>query len=219
MFNQSLACCLPIFNQLQNFAHASSDFRDNVVASFVEFEREAISKNIDLKKIDPIKYALAALIDECVMNSTWSGKLVWMRRSLQLQFFGEHIAGEGFFERLSQLRQSGSTEIDVLEIYALCLQFGFQGMYRFKDKTQLSALRAGLESQIEVIRGKRTLSLSLPTSPDELLAKKTRDIPLWWVGIVTIALIFFICLGYSAATHIQLHHAIKTLSPEFSYER
>jgi type VI secretion system protein ImpK len=225
MFNQALMCCIPILNQLSPFlgsekgVSVSFDFREGLVADFFSFEREAFSRGLDAKKIEHIKYALAALADECVMNSLWPGKLSWMRRSLQLQFFGEHTAGEGFFERLSQLRQSGLAELDVLEIYAVCLQLGFQGVYKFKDKTQYSALITGLENQLEVTRGKQDFCLeSRSLTNAESIHKSSREISLGWVGLVTATLIFFIYVGYSIATRIQLHHAIQALSAEVSYD-
>lgn len=225
MFNQALVCCLPVINALSPFLdsekgmHASLDFRESIVSDFLLFERNAYASGIDSKKIEWIKYALAALVDECVMSSAWPGKLSWMRRSLQLQFFGEHLAGEGFFEKLSNLRQSGIVELDVLEIYALCLQLGFQGVYKFKDKTQYRALVAGLESQIELTRGKQALSLgpSVPSHSDAI-KKLPRDISLGWIVMATVGLMILMGVGYAIAMRVQLHHAIQTLNAELSYD-
>lgn len=225
MSNFVLKSILPIINQLQPFLEngkgidVSLDFRERLINYFMDFERESYSKSLPAKKIEDIKYALAALADECIMNSQWSEKLSWMRRSLQLQFFGDHSAGEGFFERLSQLRQAGVVEIEVLEIYVLCLQLGFKGIYRFKDNLQWTTLLSSLENQVEMTRGKTEVGLVL--SQSQLLEeykKHSRKIPLWWVGVVTISIIFFICLGYNLASRLQLHHAIQNLNAGLSYD-
>lgn len=228
MFNHALACSLPIINKLQPFLESEksekgievgSDFREAVAADFLIFEREGSSRGLSAQKIDHLKYVLAAFVDEVILNSDWPEKLSWMRRSLQLQFFGEHSAGERFFERLSQLRQAGIAEVDILEVYTLCLQLGFQGVYRFKDKIQLTTLISSLESQIEITRGKQELSLN-SSCLDELshAEKKRREIPLWWVALATVASCFFIYAGYSIFTHLQLHRAVSQLNSESSYD-
>ena len=225
MFNHALACSVPIINKLQPFLESEkgiavgSDFREAVVADFLIFERDITSRGLNTQKIEYLKYVLAAFVDEIILNSDWPEKLSWMRRSLQLQFFGEHSAGEGFFARLNQLRQAGIAELDILEIYTLCLQLGFQGVYRFKDKIQLTTLITSLESQIEFSRGKQDLRLILSCSEgSDCVEKKRREIPLGWVVLATLASCFFIYAGYSIATHFQLHHAALQLSSESSYD-
>jgi len=225
MFNHALACSLPIINKLQPFLESEkgievgSDFREAVAADFLIFERESFSRGLSTQKIQSLKYALAAFVDEIILNSAWSEKLSWMRRSLQLQFFGEHSAGEGFFGRLSQLRQAGLAELDILEVYTLCLQLGFQGVYRFKDKIQLTTLISSLESQIDISRGKQELHFISSLSDDvSHTEKKRREIPLWWVALATLGICFFIYVGYSVCTQLQLHHAVSQLRSESPYD-
>lgn len=221
--NPILIIILPLFNQLRDFLgptqglHTALDFRDNFLASFDQCESELKKLGLEKQKIENIKYALTAFADECVMNSAWPGKISWMKRSLQLQFFGEHSAGEGFFERLNQIRQSGPVELDSLEIYALCLQLGFQGVYKFKDKSQLLDLITTLQTQITALRGPSEFNLSLGVN-NQPLEKKSKEISLGWIGLGTTAILLFILLGYNLATHLQLRHAIKILTPELTYD-
>ena len=155
---------------------------------------------------------MAAFVDEMVMNSAWPHRLVWMGRSLQLQFFGEHLAGEGFFERLSQIRQSGHTQIDLLEVCYWCLQLGFQGKYRLQGEEHLLALKIGLHSQIETARGHIDQRLALIGLPEEGVVKQiSREIPFWVIGVITIASIFFVYFIYSMAIDEQTKKALQQI--------
>ena len=39
-----------------------------------------------------------------------------MSKTLQLEFFGEHVGGESFFKHLEALRRAGERFVDVLEV-------------------------------------------------------------------------------------------------------
>ncbi len=50
-----------------------------------------------------VQYALVALIDEMAMQKTWLGRYDWQQKPLQMVYFQDNCAGEGFFERLTLL--------------------------------------------------------------------------------------------------------------------
>ena len=54
--------------------------------------------------IESAKYAFCALLDETILSCEGGIRDEWERAPLQLRIFGEHLAGEGFFERLELLR-------------------------------------------------------------------------------------------------------------------
>ena len=87
------------------------------MAGFDQMERMAFERQIAMVILKDAKYALAAFVDEAVMCSRWPGRTAWMSRPLQLEMFGDHVAGEGFFERLAQLRQGGEANLDLIELY------------------------------------------------------------------------------------------------------
>jgi len=68
------------------------------------------------------RYALVAFLDETMaaLSEAWS--------PLQLDLFNELSAGDGFYDRLETLR--AAKNVDVLEVYYLCLALGFQGKHR-----------------------------------------------------------------------------------------
>lgn len=78
-----------------------------------------------------IAYALVALIDEVALTQGEAIRDYWMRNLLQFHYFKENQAGDGFFERLEQVRADPNRE-EVLRVYYLCLLFGFQGRYHVR---------------------------------------------------------------------------------------
>src|SRR5262249_28073663 len=72
--------------------------------------------------------AAVALVDETMMSTEWSGMEQWKKEPLQVQLFGNFLAGEQFFDRLDELMRKG--ELALLEVYYICLCAGLRGMYR-----------------------------------------------------------------------------------------
>jgi type VI secretion system protein ImpK len=89
--------------------------------------------------INDARYAIVAFIDEKIFQSNWSGKQEWMLDPLQLAYFNETTAGEGFFNRLKEL-EARPERAHVLQLYYLCLVLGFQGIYAVKNPESLDAL-------------------------------------------------------------------------------
>jgi type VI secretion system protein ImpK len=204
--NPLLECGETIFSLMAVFikgdrgAGLGPDYRDKILSGFDIMERMAFERQIGSLVLKDAKYALAAYIDEAVLSSAWPGRSQWMSRPLQLELFGDHLAGEGFYDRLNQLRQGGETNLDLLELYYVCLQLGFEGVYKIRGLEQLMALQVDLRSQIEGYRGVLDPKLSpegIPAVP--LISRVGREVPYWVITVVTISVIFFTHLGYSMA--------------------
>jgi type VI secretion system protein ImpK len=216
--NNYLTISIPLLTRCKVFLmdeagkNVSSDFRDHIVSGFVELEKNAEAFQLDPKRALQLKYILSAFIDEVVMCSAWPDRAIWMGRSLQLQFFGEHLAGEGFFERLHLIQQSGHSQGDLLEVCYWCLQFGFQGKYRFTDQTHLLTLQASLFSQIETTgaQGHHLLApAGLPAG--NRLQQATREIPFWVIGVVTTAILYFIYFAYCLVIDAQTKTVLQQI--------
>jgi type VI secretion system protein ImpK len=202
--NPMLSCCEHLFSlaaPLKDDQRASSigtDFREQVLAAFIAMEKAAFERQIGMVEFKDAKYALAAYMDEVVLTSTWPGRLEWMSRPLQLEFFGEHTAGEGFFTRLANLRQGGEDNLHLLELYYYCLQLGFEGVYKIKGLEHLMALQVDLRSQIDGYRGPAKTQISPDGLPGNVLINHVRrHVPYWVIAVVTVAAIFFTYMGYS----------------------
>jgi type VI secretion system protein ImpK len=150
--------------------------------------------DVDLREAT---YAIAALIDEKLLNSTWSGRTAWLAQQLQLIYFGETTAGEGFFQRLNVLEQTPGKE-HLVQIYYLCMTLGFRGQY---------ATRQGVagDIQAEQEHARNVVAQHLP--PSEVLsptghirsllaAGKRRSPPVVLVGVAVclVCIIGFVAL-------------------------
>ncbi|NVJ01225.1 DotU family type IV/VI secretion system protein [Myxococcus sp. AM009] len=95
-------------------------------------------------------YALVALIDEVVLGRPEEYRQLWM--PLQLHYFNENVAGDGFFARLNTVRKDPHRH-EVLQVYYLCMLFGFQGRYRIRGgELELMTLIDTVQKDLERAR-------------------------------------------------------------------
>ncbi len=219
--NPLLECAETIFSLISVFKKGDRgssldlDYREKILGGFDTMERMAFERQIGSIVLKDAKYALAAYIDEAVLSSNWPGRTLWMGRPLQLELFGDHLAGEGFFERLTHLRQGGEANANLLELFYVCLQLGFEGVYKIKGLEQLMALQVDLRSQIEGYQGvidPRLSPAAAPTVP--LMARVRREVPYWVITVVTVAIIFFTYLGYSMAVTKLADSSVASINAE-----
>ena len=81
-------------------------------------------------QVDHIQWALYAVcagVDEAIMQAGGQFAERWAGYPLQMEFFGEYTAGQGFYERLKTIRQSAQVPHLVLFVYWLMLTHGFEG--------------------------------------------------------------------------------------------
>ncbi|MES1209589.1 MAG: DotU family type IV/VI secretion system protein [Pseudomonadota bacterium] len=101
------------------------------------------------READDIAYAIVALGDEIAMGKPEPLRGYWMGQPLQLVFFNETLAGEGFFARLAEIRRD-PRRADTLRVYYQCLLFGFQGKYSIRGgDLELMRLIDSLRPEIE----------------------------------------------------------------------
>jgi type VI secretion system protein ImpK len=216
--NPLLSCCEQCFSMAaplkddQKAQSVPADFRDRVLDAFTAMEKSAFERQIGMVEFKDAKYAMAAYVDEAVMSSTWPGRLEWMSRPLQLEFFGEHTAGEGFFTHLANLRQGGEENLHLLELYYYCLQLGFEGIYKIKGLEHLMALQVDVRSQIDGYRGQVKTQVSPEGLPGNVLINKVRrHVPYWVIAVVTIATVFFTYMGYAYVSGRAADSSVATV--------
>jgi type VI secretion system protein ImpK len=151
------------------------------------------------KDTQDIVYALVALMDEVAINTPEPLRSYWQNQPLQLHYFGENVAGEGFFARLQALLSDGR-RIEVLRVYHLCLLFGFQGKYGFPGgDVELMRIAEGVRNLLE-------RNLEMPDElapagepPDEPMVRRASSNLMLWVslGIFALALAVFVGLRVS----------------------
>ena len=100
-------------------------------------------------------FAAVAFLDESVLNSQNPIFADWLRKPLQEELFGTHIAGEVFFQNLQQLIGKADSHdlADLLEVHYLCLLLGFCGKYRAGNRGELDQIMRATADKIRRIRG------------------------------------------------------------------
>jgi type VI secretion system protein ImpK len=103
-------------------------------------------------------YAIVALADEIALRGGGAVRELWMQRPLQLRYFNENRAGEGFFRRLDAvLADPGRAEI--LRVYYTCLLFGFQGQFAVRGgELELDAIIQRVKQALRAELGEQPLS-------------------------------------------------------------
>lgn len=189
----------------------------NHEASFVEsiqrfletVERGAIKLGIASEDVYAGKYAFCAAVDEAMLSQPSSLREEWERNPLQLRLFGEHLAGEHFFDRLEQLRAQGAPRLASLEVYHYCLLLGFEGKYRLEGPEKLGYLTARLGDEIVYLKGKRTGFAPHWAPPDRIAHALRRVTPLWAPAVVLAAVGL---LGYFALSTLLGRHTEQQLA-------
>lgn len=137
----------------KNFPSSCGEFNQRVDQYLNTFERICRAFNKPIEAIIDAKYAFCALLDEIILSSGLPIRDEWEQAPLQLRLFGEHLAGDGFFDKLEKLRQDPSANIELLEVFHTCLLLGFQGRYLLEGTEKLNYVIAKLTQEIASVRG------------------------------------------------------------------
>jgi type VI secretion system protein ImpK len=167
-----------------------------------EFESRAKAQKFDPGDIADSKYALAAFIDEVVLNADWAGREDWAENPLQLQYFGTYLAGEGFFEKLETLRSQAKIRSDVLRLYYQCLLLGFKGKYGIGNPEILDALKKSVQSTLESEQPVDWGQLCPHWQPADKFQPQTDKLPRWFLfsslGVVAVCAVLYVVLLFMA---------------------
>lgn len=203
--------------------HAPVDaevFRERIKQFLTAFERGATRMKAASSDIYACKYAFCATVDEAVLMSGFKARQSWQRLPLQVQFFGEQLAGEQFFEKLEALRREGAPRLQALEVFHMCLLLGFQGKYLLEGSEKLNYLTARLGDEIARIKGQSAGFAPHWAAPDRIQHQLKNELPLWIVASVfgLMALLAFVGLRWQLTTHTKNalgeYHDIVQLAPQ-----
>lgn len=162
-----------------NSPSSASEFNRRVDHFLAQFDKNARNFNKDGAGISEAKYAFCALMDEIILSSAFSLRDEWERMPLQLRIFGEHLAGEGFFDRLEILRRDPTANIEALEVFHTCLLLGFQGKYLLESQEKLGYLSARVGQEIVQVRGGKAEFSPNWKLPQRFQAFVRHELPLW----------------------------------------
>jgi type VI secretion system protein ImpK len=171
------AFCLLVLLRKGHEPALGPDFRERVRTFLETFEARGKAAGRSRDLVLDAKYALCACLDETILAFIPAVRESWAHRPLQLEAFGDHLAGEGFFLRLERLRQDPARALEALEVYHLCLLLGFQGRYLLEGAEKRAWLTDQLGREIHQVRGDRPFA---PRSrPERRVQAPRRRIPLW----------------------------------------
>jgi type VI secretion system protein ImpK len=88
--------------------------------------------------------------------------------------------------------------LDVLEVFALCLIFGFEGQYRLHDREVLKGLLQDVTREIQAKRGETTVLSPRGRRPDEFIELVKRGVPAWAILVsgAGLVLLFYLLLSF-----------------------
>ena len=125
-----------------------------------EFEKRAERYRFNPKVVQVAKFGLAAFVDEAVLTNNFPLRDQWERNPLQLEYFGEQLAGEKFFDKLEAMLGQIEVTQDAVEVYYVCMLLGFKGKYAVYEKDKLLAIMQKTANALVKIGKIRPVELS-----------------------------------------------------------
>lgn len=165
-----------------------------------ELEERGVTLRYGEPQIREVKFALAAFVDETVMSTNLPLREEWEKFPLQLEYFGEQLAGIKFFEHLEDLLKRIETEADVVEVYYVCLLLGFKGKYQVYMEEQLQGVIENTSTQLKRVGRLQEADLSPHWKVrDQPAPRNDPGLPLWakigaGAGLLIVCLIYLVLI-------------------------
>ena len=203
--NPLLRAAAPIFTLVRQLRQTRrhedvAGLRRDVIESIRRFDGEACKAGVAPETVAQATYALCSLVDETVLSTPWGIDSIWSEKSLLITFYKEYAAGETFFQFLKEARNYPSKNIDLLELFYVCLSLGFQGRYRLEDRgiDHLDRIRQEIFALSRQQRGEHERELSPRwRGIEDRRPGVSRFVPLWVVGAVAFGLVLVTVFGFS----------------------
>jgi type VI secretion system protein ImpK len=151
------------------------------------FEKNCKTIGMAQDSIAESKYAIVALMDETVLSVPGSCRDYWISTPMQLDYFGDNIAGQEFFNKLAKLLLQPENKKDVLEVYYLCLSLGFEGKYKIMAPEERITIMDDLGRKLRRTRVRVSAELSPHGRRAETSVHKKSTsflFPLWLSGVI-----------------------------------
>jgi type VI secretion system protein ImpK len=160
-FQELFTAIVRVRFNLQSVPNADA-FRANAKDLIRMATQDAAGRGYTNEDVKVAAFAVVAFLDESVLTSKNQVFSTWSRMPLQEELFGEHMAGETFFQYVQLLlsRRDSVETVDVLELYYLCMLLGYRGRYGSSGDGELRAIMESIKGKTNRVRGG-----NLPLSP------------------------------------------------------
>ncbi len=150
--------------------------------------------------VDRARHAVAAFIDETVLNTPWGPRSEWPQRRLATRLFGDDDAGRSFFHNLEEAERDAERHRDLLEVMHACLALGFEGV--FAVQPERTGRRSLAQIKSDLYRRLADPAAAAGLSPrwqglDAPLRPERRLIPSWLAGVAALAILGLLYWGFS----------------------
>jgi type VI secretion system protein ImpK len=196
IFQEVLTATVRLRSERQAVADVAT-FRGQMREALRRADSEARARGYSAESVKQSIFATVAFLDESILNLQNQTFAEWVRKPLQEELFGVHVAGEIFFENLKKLlSQNDAPELaDVLEVHLLCLQLGYRGRYGMGAGGDLRTIIETLREKIRRTRGEaKYLAPAWAPPPDAGPAPTdttTRRLALVAIGCLLLVLVLF----------------------------
>ena len=162
------------------------------------------------------KFALASFVDEVVLTNNFPLKNEWEKYPLQLEYFGEQLAGNKFFDKLDAMLKQIETTQDAVEVYYFCMLLGFKGRYAIYEQDKLLATMQRTANALVKVGKIQSVELSPHwLANDQPKPPEKRGMPVWaklgaagglGLGIIVYFVMFLLSMKFfwDAAEKLQL---------------
>ncbi len=131
----------PIFDLIlrlkAGIVQPSNELRPQITKLLKDFEDRALRYRFRESLIQVAKFGLAAFVDETVLTNNFPLREDWERYPIQLEHFGEHLAGQKFYDKLEAMTRQIEETADAVEVYYVCMLLGFKGVYAVYEQDKL----------------------------------------------------------------------------------
>lgn len=172
--------------------------REHMLQLMAKFEQLARSRGVSPERILIGRYALCTLVDEAVSATPWGGTADWANRALLITLHQEGWGGEKFFQVLNKLAENPVEQIDLLELFYVCLALGLEGRFRILDngRAQLESLREKVALLIRNVRGEHERDLSPTWRGEQTKIGASRSFFALWAAIAGTAVLLLAVYAY-----------------------
>jgi type VI secretion system protein ImpK len=186
--NEVTKDCFNALMQLRNLGDDSLVQGDMLHARMVGFVDDLYAKaqqhGLPERDAHDIAYAIVALADEIAFRKA-TVRDVWMSNPLQLRYFNENLAGEGFYQRLDYVLADPS-RLEALRVFYTCLLFGFEGKFAMRGgELELTVVKRRCQEALGKMLRPEPLSTA-HLRPRERISRTRQGFLTIWLGLFSV---------------------------------